>query len=136
MSSFFGPLVHELTKGDFKEVDVPGNKVSLKFINKNFTKSKNGGLVVAYAPWCPHCHNLQPQITELAKVTKGLYPIGAIDSTNEKDGNDILVDFLNITGYPTIKLWNQGKFTDYTHGRSVKEMLQYLCLENQLCEFI
>jgi thiol-disulfide isomerase/thioredoxin len=134
MSELFGKNVEELTLKDFKIINLPNKKVDVKFINPKFA-GKNG-MVVSYAPWCPHCHNIAPEIMELARVTKGLYPIYAINSEDTKNGNNILMDNLGITGYPTIKLLKEGKFKDYTGGRNLTELLRHICLENGLCEFL
>jgi len=130
----FGGQVENITLKDFKSIPVPGAKTKLEFINPNFM-GKNG-LVVSYAPWCPHCHTMAPDLMELARVTKGLYPIGVINSDDHLNGNDIVNDFLKVSGYPTVKIWNDGKFKDYTGGKSLKEMLQFLCLNNGLCDLV
>lgn len=134
MSKFFGPDVEEITLKDFKTLPTPGGKVSLDFINPRF--AGKSGMVISYAPWCPHCHNMAPEVMELARVTKGLYPIGAINSDDHANGNNIVNDYLKVSGYPSVKIWNEGKFKDYTGGRSLQEMLRFLCMENGLCELI
>lgn len=115
-----------------KSSDLNGAKVNVQFINPDFMDKK--GLVVFYAPWCPHCATLRPSLVKLAKITKGLYPVAAINTTNEEYGNNLLKDYFNITGYPSIKFFNEGTFTDYTGGRSVVDLLRFMCKADNLCD--
>lgn len=131
------PQITELKLNrDFQIIKDPvEDKYDVQFINPMFT-GKNG-LVVAYAPWCPHCEEMQDDLIEIARVTRGLYPIGTINVTDTNRGNNILADYLNIEGYPTIKYYDQGEFKDYTaNGRNAVDFLRFLCLENGLCETI
>ena len=132
---FFGNDVIELNlKRDFDMLKTPKGQVQVQFSNPMF-RGKSG-MIVNYAPWCPHCHNIAPTIAELAKITRGMYPIGAINCYDEKNGNNLLADYLKISGYPTIKIWDQGNFKDYSGGRSLKDLLRHLCVENGLCDLV
>lgn len=118
---------------DFSLLKMPEtDKPLLQFEHPMF-RGKDG-LIVNYAPWCPHCQDMAPTIVRLAKVTKGLYPIGVINVEDNAAGNNLLAKYLNITGYPSIKLWENGIFKDYSGGRSLEELLRHLCMNNGLCE--
>ena len=132
---FGGSAVAELKfDRDFQILETGNEKYQVQFINPLF-RGKNG-LVVNYAPWCPHCRDMAPTMIKLANLTRGLYPVGAINCYDDTRGNNLLADYLNITGYPTIKYLDQGNFKDYTGGRELKDFLRFLCVENGLCELI
>lgn len=132
---FGGSSVTELKfDRDFQVLETQGDKYQLQFINPLF-RGRNG-LVINYAPWCPHCRDMAPTMIKLANLTRGLYPIGAINCYDETRGNNLLGDYLNITGYPTIKFYDEGSFTDYTGGRELKDLLRALCMRNGLCELL
>ena len=109
-----------------------GEPLKIQFSEPAF-RGKNG-LVLFYAPWCPHCRNFADDYKQLATLTKGLYPIGAINCQDTERGNNLLADYFNIAGYPSIKVWDTGTFKDYTGGKSIKDLLQFLCLSNNLCD--
>lgn len=119
---------------DFQVLETQGEQYKLQFINPLF-RGRNG-LVLNYAPWCPHCRDITPTMIKLANLTRGLYPIGAINCYDETRGNNILADYLNIAGYPTIKYFEHGSFKDYSGGRELKDFLRFLCMQNGLCELI
>lgn len=106
--------------------------VKPQFMNPAFSGKK--GLVVFHQPWCPHCQNLAPTMIKVASMTKGLFPIGVINCSDTKSGNNLLADYFDITGYPTIKYYDNGNFTDYTGGRQMVDFLQFLCKEAGICD--
>lgn len=120
---------------DFSLLKMPDTTKPLLQFEHPLFRGKDG-LVVNYAPWCGHCQNFEPTLVKLAKVTKGLYPIGVINVEDTSAGNNILADYLKVTGYPTIKLWENGTFKDYSGGRSLEELLRHLCMRNGLCELM
>jgi len=113
---------------------IKGNDGSVKpqFINPAFSGKK--GLVVFHQPWCPHCKNLAPTLIKVANMTKGLFPIGVINCSDTRGGNNLLADYFDIVGYPTIKYYDNGSFTDYTGGRQMVDFLQFLCKEANICD--
>ena len=105
----------------------------LKLINPSF-KGKDG-YVVFYSPTCPHCVNFVPEVEQLARRLKGAISIGTVNCKDTINGNDILADFYNISGVPTIKFYNgvNGEFIDYTGGHSVNDLLNFVCKTKNVC---
>lgn len=137
--TLFGGKTDVIDLDMIKSFTVIDSKSSEKPIKMQFSepmfRGKNG-LVLFYAPWCTHCRNFADDYKQLATVTKGLFPVGAINCQDEDRGNNLLADYFNITGYPSIKIWDQGTFKDYTGGKSMKDLLQFLCLSNGLCDLV
>lgn len=77
---------------------------------KKMMSSKGPCMVIIYADWCGHCQRQAPDWIELAKSAD----VYAIES--EKYSGD------DVSGYPTIKIVKDGKASDYTGERTVKDM--------------
>ena len=94
----------------------------------NNTSLRDGqdGIVMFYAPWCPHCTNLIPTLNSLAEQihsTNGDKFIGAVDCTKE----DQIADRMGIQGYPTLKVYRRGVVHgDYNGSRDFNELLGFL----------
>ena len=88
-------------------------------------------IVMFFAEWCPHCHNLVPVFNNIAnKVyqdsSMNNILVGSVDCT--RDDNQSLNDSLDIMGYPTIKLYKNGKYvSDYNGPRD--ENILFLTIE-------
>ena len=110
-----------------------GKNIALNLINPAF-KNKDG-FIVYYSPTCPHCVNFAPTVNTLADQLKKTMNVGAIDCSDVIHGNDLLADFFNISGYPTIKFYNSvsGEYIDYTGGRNVEDMLSFICKVRNVC---
>lgn len=113
--------------------DSKSGNINLQLINDHFM-NKNG-LIMFYSPACPHCKDMLPKFKQLGEILKGSFPLGAINCVDAPSGNDLLGDYFKIAAYPTIKYYNNGKYTDYSGGRNVKDFLNYLCKTNGLCNF-
>lgn len=130
---FASPVIPlSLANGSFQVLKDPSGAAKMQFIEPAFRG--RDGLVVFQMPWCPHCQNLAPTMTKLATITQGLFPVGVINCDDTANGNNLLSDYFNITGYPTIKYYNNGTFTDYTGGQTLQDFLRFLCKNRGICD--
>eukprot|EP01128_Nolandella_sp_AFSM9_P001898 TRINITY_DN122_c0_g1_i1.p1 TRINITY_DN122_c0_g1~~TRINITY_DN122_c0_g1_i1.p1 ORF type:complete len:388 (-),score=154.22 TRINITY_DN122_c0_g1_i1:120-1208(-) len=70
-------------------------------------------LVEFYAPWCGHCKQLAPEWEKAATRLNNVVPVGKVDCTS----NQNLCGKYGVKGYPTIKIFKDGKAQDYNSGR-------------------
>jgi protein disulfide-isomerase-like protein len=80
-------------------------------------------LVEFYAPWCGHCKSLKPAWIKAAKKLNGMVKVGAVDANEQQ--NQPLASQYGVKGFPTIKLFINGKATDYQGGRTSGAIVSY-----------
>jgi len=84
--------------------------------------SKNDKVMVEfYAPWCGHCKRLEPEYKKAAaelKRAKAKMILAKVDATAEKQTGQKF----EISGYPTIKVFNKGQASDYKGGRTSNDI--------------
>ena len=87
-------------------------------------KSNNLWLILFYAPWCGHCKAFHPQFEKLAKSTKGLFKIGAVNCEEERD----LSGKYKIDGFPTVLFFGEDKTKteEYEGNRKADKIVDYL----------
>jgi len=76
-------------------------------------------MAVFYAPWCPHCKNLMPELEKVMKNNISKYRIVLIDSTTPE--GKLLTEKHNVQGFPTMRLYRAGladseNYEDYNGG--------------------
>ncbi|CAH1107569.1 unnamed protein product [Psylliodes chrysocephalus] len=101
----------------------------LKLTDSNFKQQLQKNdivLVMFYAPWCGYCNKMKPDYFKAAKdlSAKG-YPqcMAMVDCTE----NPTISDEYNISGFPTLKLFKNGKFVmDYTGKRTHEDLKEFV----------
>jgi len=99
----------------------------LVLTNENFdlVLSENKLILVEfYAPWCGHCKKLAPEFAQAATELKGIAPIAKVDA--DDDNNRPLAQRFGVRGFPTLKLFRDGKAIDYEGDRSAGAIVSYM----------
>ncbi|CAE7537208.1 SEP2 [Symbiodinium pilosum] len=101
----------------------PIGALKMELTDTNFKKSLEGknAFVFFQAPWCGHCRKLQPEWDQMAKLfadTPNVI-IGQVDCTGSGQG---FCGENGVQGYPTLKLWKDGRMQDYNGGRDFNSL--------------
>ena len=106
-----------------------GKDSSVIQLNKNnfvkkVIKSNNIWLILFYAPWCGHCKEFHPEFEKLAKSTKGLFKLGAVNCENDRE----LAERYKIEGFPTMLFFgdDKNKVEEYEGDREADKIIDFL----------
>lgn len=72
------------------------------------------------APWCGHCQRLKETYEQVATELKGKVKVGALDATVHQ----VQANKYGVQGFPTIKIFIDGKPEDYNGGRTKDDLVQ------------
>lgn len=89
------------------------------------TSSGKNGMIKFFQPWCGHCTSMKPAWDEVAASA---HPSVFLADVNCSD-QESLCSSVGVSGYPTIKVYKDGAVTDYTGGRTVEGLTEYVDAE-------
>jgi len=113
----------------FAEVEDPDVLV-LTSDNFDAEIAKNPPILVEfYAPWFGHFKNLAPEYAKAATELKGEIAIAKVNA--DDDANRPLASRFGIQGFPTLKVFRNGKPTDYAGERNAQSIVSYMRRQNQ-----
>jgi protein disulfide-isomerase-like protein len=95
--------------------------ITSKNFEKEVLKNELPYFVEFYAPWCGHCKNLAPTWEQVATNLKGIIPVGKVDCTTE----EALCKKNDVKGFPTLKLFVNGKPINYDGARTAKALVDF-----------
>lgn len=110
-----------------------GMAVQAESFEEEVAGTKGKVLVLFHAPWCGHCKKLMPEWDAASKAVKESEGVSMMKvecgSPQENKSHAALMESYSIQGYPTIKVFENGKATgDYEGDRSKSGLLSALGL--------
>ncbi|NXF53348.1 DJC10 protein, partial [Oceanites oceanicus] len=85
-------------------------------------KEKEPWLVDFFAPWCPPCRALLPELRKASKHLYGQLKVGTLDCTVHEG----LCNMHNIRAYPTTVVFNQSDVHEYEGHHSAEQILEFI----------
>ncbi|XP_041117715.1 dnaJ homolog subfamily C member 10-like [Polyodon spathula] len=85
-------------------------------------KEKEPWLVDFFAPWCPPCRALLPELRKASKHLFGQLKFGTLDCTVHTE----LCSVYNIQAYPTTVIFNQSNVHEYEGHHSADGILEFI----------
>ncbi|KAM4024477.1 dnaJ homolog subfamily C member 10 [Anomaloglossus baeobatrachus] len=90
---------------------------------KNFPgNEQEPWLVDFFAPWCPPCRALLPELRKASKRVFGHVRFGTLDCTIHES----LCNMHNIRAYPTTVVFNQSNIHEYEGHHSAEQILEFI----------
>ncbi|XP_053265409.1 dnaJ homolog subfamily C member 10 isoform X2 [Podarcis raffonei] len=85
-------------------------------------KEKDPWLVDFFAPWCPPCRALLPELRKASKQLYGQLKFGTLDCTVHEG----ICNMHNIRAYPTTVVFNQSHTHEYEGHHSSEQILEFI----------
>ncbi|XP_075465010.1 dnaJ homolog subfamily C member 10 [Ascaphus truei] len=79
-------------------------------------------LIDFFAPWCPPCRALLPELRKASKHLNGQVKFGTLDCTIHEG----LCNMHNIRAYPTTVVFNQSNIHEYEGHHNAEEILEFI----------
>ena len=79
-------------------------------------------IIFMYATWCPHCQEMHPEY-EAASQSKEIKNMGVIFASIDIEFHSETASKFNITGYPTLFYFENGKFKEIFGGNREKNAI-------------
>lgn len=90
------------------------------------TSSSKNGMIKYYQSWCGHCTALKPTWDQLAESVDSSVFIADVNCGDQQE----MCEEMEITGYPTIKVFKAGEETsNYSGGRTLDDLLEFVNTE-------
>jgi protein disulfide-isomerase A6 len=86
------------------------------------TKSGKNGMIKFFQPWCGHCTAMKPAWDEVAESVNDSAFLADVNCSDQEE----LCQANDVKGYPTIKVYKDGEVSDYSGGRTVEALTEYV----------
>jgi protein disulfide-isomerase A1 len=88
-------------------------------------KNHNYLMIEFYAPWCGHCQHLAPEYSKAAEILAKENPPLYLAKVDATQNNDLSARF-QLQGYPTLKWYSKGEFSEYPGGRTADDIVNWI----------
>ncbi len=96
---------------------------SKKSASPSLKKAGKAGILLVYAPWCPHCHAVEEAWKGLARRVAGKYNVYAMNADDNKE----TCEGIKVAGYPSFfNVSRSGKFTKVNVDDRSEDNLVYM----------